>query len=360
MLKLFFRKNRFFSIFSVLIILIFSGTFESYSQSNDWVVQINGQKYYYNQYIKEFNLYVESTTPENLWKDYKSNKRLKKAYLENFINEKLIMQKIKEESFLVKYQKIIYDQRIKITVQLYLKKEIFDKMKDPSEKEIEDYYNSHPELFGNIEVEQAIEKIKQVLKTQKYNEKVQSILQEKKEAIIIKRNPEYFEKGNKVNWVLKIGDKIIDYDSFQSLFEEYLKTLGNQAKNQQSISLLLTQFTDQYINNYLLYNDIKKTDFEKRYSKEIDYLVNRMIIEFYVSSKLKNKIQPVTPEAVEAYYQQNKEKFAKYTPQQARALITQYLNSQLYEMLVKDLVQSYRDESIIKRNKTLLKSLGLD
>lgn len=342
----------------IFFILIFS--INSFSSSNNWIVQINGQKYYYDQYIKEFYLYVESTTPENLWKDYKSNKRLQKAYLENFINEKLIMQKIKDENFLSKYQKIIYDQRIKIIVQLYLKKEVFDKIPGPTEKEIEDYYNSHPELFGNVEVEQAIEKIKQVLKTQKYNEKVQSILQEKKESIIIKRNSDYFEKGNKVNWVLKIGDKVVDYDSFQSLFDEYLKTLGNQVKTEQSKGILLTQFTDQYINNYLLYSDIKKTDFEKKNAKEIEYLVNRMIIEFYVSSKLKNKIQPVTPEAVEAYYQQNKDKFSKYTPQQARALISQYLNSQLYEMLVKDLVQSYRDESIIKRNKDYLKTLGLD
>jgi len=103
-----------------------------------------------------------------------------------------------------------------------------------------------------------------------------------------------------------------------------------------------------------MYNyEIKKTDFEKKFSAQIDYLYQRQVMELYVQEKLKGQIKPVSQEQIRQYYETYKSKFANMSPEQAYQYIGQMLNMQLYQTMVNNLVQQYRDEYLIKKNYSI-------
>jgi len=249
-------------------------------------------------------------------------------------------------------------QRKQIIVQLYIQKIIFPTIPEPTQKEIEDYYNKNAKNYQNVDIETAMNQIKEVLKNMKLQEKMNEILQEKKESMIIKRNPDYFEKQLKTDWVLKIGDETIDYDTFNSLFIDFLNQVP-EAQREKAKYLLLKQFTESYINTYLFYQEIKGSNFEQQYDKQIKYMFDRTVIEFYIKTKLQGQFQAVTQAEVDTYYNMNKSQFASYPEAQAKQYIYNMLNNQLFDMLIKDYIQTIRDESIIKRNKTFLQSIGI-
>jgi|YNPMSStandDraft_2_1061718.scaffolds.fasta_scaffold00015_57 hypothetical protein len=345
----------------ITILLIFSlFVFGQTSTKDNWIVEINGQKYYYSEFIAKFNMYIELTIPEDKRKEYSNDKKLQKAFLENFINEIILLNKIKKENFTSQYKNMLLFQRKQIVVDLYIQKVIYPTIPAPTKKEIEQYYNQNSKSFQNVDIEVAMKQIEEYLKMMKLQEKINSILQEKKESLIIQRNQDYFEKNLKVSWVLKIGDDVIDYDSFNSLFLDFLNQVPENQREKTKY-LLLTQFTNSFINTYIFYSDISKnTDFEKKYVQYIEYIYNQKLIELYISIKLKDKFQPVTPDQVEAYYNMNKSQFAGYTESQAKQYIYQMLSQQVLSMYINDLVQAMRDESVIKRNKEFLVSIGLN
>ncbi|MCX8058551.1 MAG: hypothetical protein N3A58_03955 [Spirochaetes bacterium] len=329
------------------------------STKDNWIVEINGQKYYYSEFINKFNMYIELTVPPDKQQEYKNDKRLLKAFLENFINEIILLNKIKAENFANSYKHVILFQNKQIVVELYIQKVIYPTIPNPTKKEIEQYYNQNSKSFQNIDIEVALKQIEEYLKMIKLQEKINEILQDKKESMIIQRNQDYFEKNLKTTWVLKIGDDVIDYDSFHTLFMEFLNQIPENQREKTKY-LLLKQFTESFINTYIMYKDISKnTDFEKKYDDYIQYLSNQKLIELYISIKLKNKFQPVTQDQVDAYYNMNKTQFAGYPEAQAKQYIYQMLSQQVLNMYINDLVQTIRDENIIKRNKEFLQSIGL-
>lgn len=350
-------------IFLMLLIslfpaLIFAQTGSSSSKDN-WIVEINGQKYYYSEFISKFNMYIELTVPPDKHQEYRNDKKLQKAFLENFINEIILLNKIKSENFANQYKHVLIFQNKQIVVELYIQKVIYPTIPTPTKKEVEQYYNQNSKAFQNVDIEVALKQIEEYLKMMKLQEKINDILQEKKESIIIQRNQDYFEKNLKTTWVLKIGDDVIDYESFHTLFMEFLNQIPENQREKTKY-LLLKQFTDSYINTYIMYKDItKNSDFEKKYADYIQYLNNQKLIELYISMKLKNKFQPVTQDQVDAYYNMNKSQFANYPEVQAKQYIYQMLSQQVLNMYISDFVQSIRDENIIKRNKEFLQSIGL-
>jgi len=66
----------------ITILLIFSlFVFGQTSTKDNWIVEINGQKYYYSEFIAKFNMYIELTIPEDKRKEYSNDKNYKKHSL---------------------------------------------------------------------------------------------------------------------------------------------------------------------------------------------------------------------------------------------------------------------------------------
>ncbi len=346
-------KRKFF-IFSLIILFLFVLSINLLAQDTNWVVEINGKKYTLTDFLNKYYIFIELTTPRDQWDKLKKDKKMMKDYLEIYINEIILWDRIKREKFDSQNTRLLSFTRQQVIINLYIMKVIYESIKDPTEDEIATFYDQNKDKFKGVKLETATTQIKEYLKQQKLQNELKKRIERIKENITIQRNPDYFEKGQKTSWVLKIGDVIISYDDFNGLLEDYKQNLRDSGQgviiDQQPI-LFLQDFTNNYINNYLLYNfEIKKTDFEKKFESSIEYLYQRQVMELYVQQKLKGQFKPVSPEQVRQYYETYKSRFANMSPEQAYQYIAQMLNMQLYQTMVNNLVQQYRDEYLIKKN----------
>gem|GEM_PF-1869152 len=350
-------KNKILILAFIVLVLFFFSVNLLAQDNNSWVVEINGKKYTIDDFLTKFYIFIELTAPRDQWDKLKKDKKMMKDYLEIYINEIILWERIKRDKFDSQNTRLLSFTKQQVIINLYIMKIIYESVKDPTDDEIASFYDKNKERFKGVKLETAANQIKEYLKQQKLQSELKKRIEKIKENITIQRNPDYFEKGQKTTWVLKIGDTIISYDDFNGLFEDYKQTLkdsGQGAIIDQQPVLFLQDFTNNYINNYLLYNfEIKKTDFEKKFSNQIDYLYQRQVMELYVQQKLKGQFKPVSPEQVKQYYETYKSKFANMSPEQAYQYIAQMLNMQLYQTMVNNLVQQYRDEYLIKKNYNL-------
>lgn len=350
-------KNKLFIFFFFLIIFLLSSSNLMAQSDKSWVVEINGKKYSIDDFMTKFYIFIELTAPRDQWEKLKKDKKMMKDYLEIYINEIILWDRIKRDKFDTQNTRLLSFTRQQVIINLYIMKVIYESIKDPTDDEIATFYDQNKDRFKGVKLETAASQIKEYLKQQKLQNELKKRIERIKENITIQRNPDYFEKGQKTTWVLKIGDIIISYDDFNGLYEDYKQTLrdsGQGAVIDQQPVLFLQDFTNNYINNYLLYNfEIKKTDFEKKFATQIEYLYQRQVMELYVQQKLKGQFKPVSAEQVKQYYETYKSKFANMSPEQAYQYIAQMLNMQLYQTMVNNLVQQYRDEYLIKKNYSL-------
>ena len=349
-------KKRSSIILIIIGLIIFSSVVVS-AQDTSWVVEINGKKYSYDDFVMKFNIFIELTAPRDQWDKLKKDKKMMKDYLEVYINEIILWDRVKRDKYDTQNTRLLNFTRQQVIINLYIMKVVYEGLKEPTDDEIATFYDNNKDKFKGVKLETAAAQIREYLKQQKLQAEIKRRIEKIKENITIQRNPDYFEKGQKTSWVIKIGDVIITYDEFTGLLEDYkqkIRDSGQGAILDQQPVLFLQDFTNNYINNYLMYNyEIKKTDFEKKFSAQIDYLYQRQVMELYVQEKLKGQIKPVSQEQIRQYYETYKSKFANMSPEQAYQYIGQMLNMQLYQTMVNNLVQQYRDEYLIKKNYSI-------
>lgn len=349
-------KNKILCLAATLLVL-FAVLPNVVNAQDPWVVDIDGHKYLMSEFLARYYTFIETSAPEDQWAKLKADKKNMKDYVQIFINETILWMKITDEKFVQNNSRLLNFLKQMSINNLYIDKVLRLQMKAPTDDEIAQFYDAHKDQFKNVSIDQAEKQISGYLTQTKLQQFIQDKIAKIKETLTIIRNPDYYEKNLKTDWVLKIGKDVIKYDDFNGLYQDYKATKAGTPEgdmmNQQP-GLVLDQFTTNFINQFLIYNyEVKKTDFEKKYAKHIDYLYQSQAIQLFVTTKLKGTFKPVSQDQIIAFYNSNKAQFANITPEQAYQQISQYLNAQLTQMLMSNLVSRYRDEHIIKTNTDL-------
>ncbi len=355
-------RNNFKSIFILFLVLIFS--FALFAD-NTWILKIDSKTYYYNNFIEDFNLFIETSFEESEWESKRNDKDLIKKFFDSYVNQELLYQKIEDENFITLNQRIIKDQKRQQIVKIWLVKELIKQVEDPTDDEIAEFYNKYQQNFANMDIETAEKQIKLRLKMEKLNKLKEKILNRKRESTIIKKNEAFFDNPDtQVDWVLKIGDETISYFTFKKLFDDYMKFLANskQLEDKTFIKKQLSEFANQYIENYLLYQNIIKTNFIEENKDIIEYTNRKQIIQFFIQRKIKDQnLITISPEQINQTYQayKNNPNFQGKSEAQIKQMIYQQLIQQQMMYYTQKIIQDYKDESIIKKNYEFLDAKGI-
>lgn len=186
-------------IISILPILLYSCEKKEPFAEGPWVAKINKdvitinmlnafyyaqQKQIYNQSNEEIDKLAAD--PESVQKNPTLNKT---EFLENFIRQRLVYNKAKEEGMLNDPEVIAHIEMAKeaVVVAQYVKTK-FKGDTEPTDEEIEEMYKKNRARFKGVPIEQAEQYIQQQLFQQKLQLKLRELVDSLKEASIIEKN----------------------------------------------------------------------------------------------------------------------------------------------------------------------------
>lgn len=170
-----------------------------------WVAKVNGDEInvqffediYYNQLTQIY--YTTKEEIDKIAKDPMSVKRNplldKKEFLDQLIRQKLVYAKAKEEGLLdnVDLKAMIQMQKEVFIIGHYIR-EKYKKELEPSEELINETYKKYKANYKGVPKDKAIIDVKSKITTANFNKKMDQLIQEQKEKVIIEKFTDLLKK----------------------------------------------------------------------------------------------------------------------------------------------------------------------
>ena len=121
-------KKRSSIILIIIGLIIFSSVVVS-AQDTSWVVEINGKKYSYDDFTMKFNIFIELTAPRDQWDKLKKDKKMMKDYLEVYINEIILWDRVKRDKYDTQNTRLLNFTRQQVIINLYIMKVVMKDLK---------------------------------------------------------------------------------------------------------------------------------------------------------------------------------------------------------------------------------------
>lgn len=179
----------------------------------------------------------------------------------------------------------------------------------------------------------------------------------------------------KGNWIVKIDGETITIDELNDLYYAHHKNALMQMKfdiTNDEIDKLASDFTfvkklptlnkeiflNEVINQRIMYNKaVQAGILDNAEVKAMIKVANdTAVVQYYIREKFKNEIG-VSDQEVEAFYNENRERFKMEPIEQAEKKIRQYLSSQKLLLKMKKMVDELKDVARIERNPEYEKML---